>query len=163
MNTQHVHAIPSSRRVCLLITLVAAVIAFTLATTPPIFALPPKGTLTSSLNPSTYGQAVTFTYAESLATARPLGSGMQFFDGQTLMGYGHCTANGNLVCTFITSSLSIGTHTISAYQPGWVSLIQQVNGPAEVPEADTLLLLGGGIGGLATWLRFKWNRRRKTS
>jgi hypothetical protein len=31
--------------------------------------------------------------------------------------------------------------------------------PAEVPEADTLLLLGGGLGGLATWLR--WQRRKR--
>jgi hypothetical protein len=30
--------------------------------------------------------------------------------------------------------------------------------PAEVPEADTLLLFGGGLGGLATWLG--WQRRR---
>jgi hypothetical protein len=32
--------------------------------------------------------------------------------------------------------------------------------PAEVPEADTLLLLGGGLGGLATWLRWEWRKRR---
>ena len=32
--------------------------------------------------------------------------------------------------------------------------------PAEVPEADTLLLLGGGLGGLATWLRYQWSRRK---
>jgi hypothetical protein len=32
--------------------------------------------------------------------------------------------------------------------------------PAEVPEADTLLLLGGGLGGLATWLRWQWRKRR---
>ena len=32
--------------------------------------------------------------------------------------------------------------------------------PAEVPEADTLLLLGGGMGGLATWLGWQFRKRR---
>jgi hypothetical protein len=32
--------------------------------------------------------------------------------------------------------------------------------PREVPEADTLLLLGGGSGGLAVWARGRWSRRR---
>ncbi len=31
--------------------------------------------------------------------------------------------------------------------------------PKEVPKADTLLLLGGGIGGLGVWLRWQWSRR----
>jgi hypothetical protein len=32
--------------------------------------------------------------------------------------------------------------------------------PAEVTEADTLLLMAGGLGGLAIWLRGQWTRRR---
>lgn len=32
------------------------------------------------------------------------------------------------------------------------------NHPPEVPEADTLLLFGGGLGGLATWLGWQRNR-----
>lgn len=39
----------------------------------------------------------------------------------------------------------------------------ELQAPAEVPEADTLLLLGGGLGGLATWLRYQWSRRRVRS
>lgn len=35
--------------------------------------------------------------------------------------------------------------------------------PAEVPEADTLLLFGGGIGGLATWLGWQWRKARSKS
>ena len=35
--------------------------------------------------------------------------------------------------------------------------------PAEVPEADTLLLLGGGIGGLATWVGWQWRKVRARS
>lgn len=32
--------------------------------------------------------------------------------------------------------------------------------PKEVPEADTMLLFGGGIGGLATWLGWQWRKTR---
>jgi len=32
--------------------------------------------------------------------------------------------------------------------------------PREVPEADTLLLTGGGVGGLATWFCWQWSKRR---
>jgi hypothetical protein len=39
----------------------------------------------------------------------------------------------------------------------------ELQAPAEVPEADTLLLLGGGLGGLATWLRYQWSRRKNSS
>ena len=35
--------------------------------------------------------------------------------------------------------------------------------PAEVPEGDTLLLLGGGLSGLSVWLRYQWNKRKRTS
>ena len=32
--------------------------------------------------------------------------------------------------------------------------------PAEVPEGDTLLLMSGGLGGLATWVGWQWSKRR---
>lgn len=35
-----------------------------------------------------------------------------------------------------------------------------VRAPAEVPEGDTLLLFGGGVGGLATWLSWQWRRSK---
>jgi Ice-binding-like len=35
--------------------------------------------------------------------------------------------------------------------------------PAEVPEGDTLLLFGGGIGGLATWIGWQWRKVRARS
>ncbi len=34
--------------------------------------------------------------------------------------------------------------------------------PAEVPEADTLLLFGGGLGALATWVGWKWRKPKRT-
>ena len=33
--------------------------------------------------------------------------------------------------------------------------------PREVPEADTLFLLGGGMSGLGVWLRWQWGKRKK--
>ena len=36
-----------------------------------------------------------------------------------------------------------------------------VSAPKEVPEGDTLLLLGGGMSGLGVWLRWQWNKRKK--
>jgi hypothetical protein len=32
--------------------------------------------------------------------------------------------------------------------------------PAEVPEGDTLILVGGGLGGLGTWLGWQWRKAR---
>ena len=68
---------------------------------------PPIGTriympLSSSANPSTFGQSVTFTIQLPLAI-----SGLvSFYDGGTSIGVG--------VTSFTTSSLSVGTHGISA-------------------------------------------------
>jgi hypothetical protein len=35
--------------------------------------------------------------------------------------------------------------------------------PRDVPESDTLLLLGGGMAGLGTWLRYQWSKRKRAS
>jgi hypothetical protein len=78
--------------------------------------------LTSSVNPSTYKQTVTFT-----AT---IGSGktgnVNFFDGGTLIG--SAVVNGPTV-PFTTSSLSVGSHNITAQFSSSTSpvLVQVVN------------------------------------
>ncbi len=120
------------------------------------------GTFTSSLNPSTFGQSVTFTFcatpvAPTSANARP-----PVYDGSTLIGYlGSPDSNG--CSSFTTSALAIGTHHISLGDPNipFATLDQVVQGPRDVPEGDTLLLLGGGIGGVGVWLRWQWSKRRK--
>jgi hypothetical protein len=72
-------------------------------------------TLTSSLNPSIYGQTVTFTAQLSSANGVPTGS-VQFSDGATILGTETISNAG--VSTFTTGLLSIGSHTITAtYQP----------------------------------------------
>ena len=71
-------------------------------------------TLTSSTNPSAPGQQVTFT---ATVAAVPPGSGtptgqVTFEDGTTVIGQVPLNASG--VATFSTSSLSAGSHTITA-------------------------------------------------
>jgi hypothetical protein len=55
-----------------------------------------------------------------------------------------------------------GACDIGAYELIQASVASSSAAPKEVPEGDTLLLLGGGMAGLGTWLRFQWSRRRGT-
>jgi uncharacterized delta-60 repeat protein len=97
--------------------------------------------VTSSPNPSNPGQSVTFT-----ATVTPAsGSGptltVTFKDGSTILG--SSGLNGSGVATFSTSSLSAGTHTITAtyngdpnfnLSTGTLSGGQTVNSPTPTPS-----------------------------
>jgi hypothetical protein len=72
--------------------------------------------LVSSMTPAAAGNSVTFT-----ATITSPGSGIPtgmvtFFDGATSIGTG--TLNGSAVGTFATSSLTLGTHMITAVYGG---------------------------------------------
>jgi hypothetical protein len=69
--------------------------------------------LGSSLNPSTFGQSVTFTATVSGGTS-PTGS-VQFFDGGVSLGTVALVGN---TATFITSSLAVGVHPITAVYSG---------------------------------------------
>jgi len=74
-------------------------------------------TISSSANPSVFGQSVTFTAvvtALSSGANTPTGK-VGFLDGTTSIG--NCTlASGN--CTLMSSSLAAGTHTITAHYAG---------------------------------------------
>jgi hypothetical protein len=72
-------------------------------------------TLASSLNPSTFGQAVTFTAAVTGSGGTPTGT-VTFYDGATSLGTG--TLNGSGVATIATSSLIGGFHSITAAYGG---------------------------------------------
>ena len=81
-------------------------------------------TLTSSINPSGIGQSVTFTAtvkasAPSGAPPTPAGT-VTFLDGTTTIGTG--VLNGSGVATFTTSTLTTGSHNITASYPGTMSL-----------------------------------------
>ncbi len=71
-------------------------------------------TLASSQNPSTFGQSVTFT-ATVTDSGTPTGT-VTFKDGATTLGTG--TLNGSGQASFATSSLSVGSHTITAEYGG---------------------------------------------
>src|SRR5262249_6063519 len=73
--------------------------------------------LTSSSNPSNFGQAVTFTatVTQSVGTIKPAGT-VNFLEGATLLGSSALNANG--IATFTTSSLSVGAHSITAQYAG---------------------------------------------
>jgi hypothetical protein len=72
-----------------------------------------KTALTSNLNPSTYGQVVTFTanVTPTSGTGTPTGT-VQFFDGTTLLGQVALDPTGT--GTFTISSLKVGSHAITA-------------------------------------------------
>jgi beta-glucanase (GH16 family) len=75
-------------------------------------------TLSSSLNPSALGQAVTFTAAVSAVApgAGTLTGNVQFKDGTTNLGTPVAVSNGS--ATFSTSSLTVGAHSITAIYSG---------------------------------------------
>jgi hypothetical protein len=78
---------------------------------------PTTTVLTSSLNPSAFGQSVMFTakVAAAGSTGSPAGA-VTFFDGTVVLGTGTVSAAGN--ASFSTSSLALGTHTVTAVYGG---------------------------------------------
>lgn len=70
--------------------------------------------LTSSLNPSAYGDQVTFTATVSPSSGAT--GSVTFMDGGTVLGSSALNASG--VATFSTSSLLIGSHSITAQYGG---------------------------------------------
>jgi hypothetical protein len=74
--------------------------------------------LSSSVNPSVFGQSVTLTATVTAGTpgsGTPTGS-VTFLDGSTAIGSG--TLGNTGMATFATSSLSVGTHKITAVFAG---------------------------------------------
>ena len=74
--------------------------------------------VSSSVNPSVFGQAVTFT---ATVSASPPGAGtptgtVQFKDGVTNLGSAAALTSGT--ATFMTSSLAVGAHSITAVYSG---------------------------------------------
>jgi hypothetical protein len=92
-------------------------------------------TITSSLNPSEVGKSVTFTATVSSGSGTPTGT-VAFKDGPDLLGTATLSSG---IATFTTSSLTLGSHTITANYAGIATfaasvsatLIQAVNTPAD--------------------------------
>jgi hypothetical protein len=97
--------------------------------------------LISSLNPSQFGQSVTFTATVSGGTD-PTGS-VQFFDGATLLG---TVALAGSTATFTTSALAVGTHPITAVYGG------DVNDPGSTSSQVSQVVNAAGAGATTTGL-----------
>ncbi|MEV6841784.1 Ig-like domain repeat protein, partial [Streptomyces sp. NPDC051133] len=76
---------------------------------------PTTTTVSSSLNPSSFGQPVMFTATVTNGTATPTGT-ITFKDGTTTLGTRTLDSTGK--ATLTTSALSVGTHTITAVYNG---------------------------------------------
>jgi hypothetical protein len=93
---------------------------------------PTSISIESSLNPSSYGQSVTFTAVVTSAHGLiPNGGVVTFFDGETAVATATTT---NETATFITSTLSAKLHLIRAtysgdatFEPCTNSMKQKVN------------------------------------
>ena len=70
--------------------------------------------VTSSANPSSFGQAVTFTAKVTCATGKPLGTVTFFVNGKSI-GNGSLADN---VASVATSALAVGTNTVTATYAG---------------------------------------------
>ena len=94
-------------------------------------------TLTSSQNPSVFGQSITFTATVSSASGTPTGT-VTFFDGGTSIGTGSTTGG---IATLSTSSLAVGGRTITANYGGDLSFntasASLTGTPQLVNKADT--------------------------
>jgi Bacterial Ig-like domain (group 3) len=73
--------------------------------------------LISSLNPSTYGASVTFTATISSSSPAASTGTVVFFDGTNKIGTGTLAGNP-AAATFATSTLNVGTHSITASYAG---------------------------------------------
>ena len=74
----------------------------------------PAIALTSSMNPASVGQSVTFTATLNSPAGAPTGT-VTFYDGATQLGSG-TLASG--VATYATSALALGAHSITALYSG---------------------------------------------
>ena len=116
--------------------------------------------LTSSLDPAVSGQSVTFTanvVAMGASIAAPTGV-VTFLDGRTVLGTKTLVGSG--VASFSTSSLSVGSHAITASYSGDANsvgsassvLTETVNGTTTAGSTFSVSVTGAakvGVGGVA--------------
>jgi uncharacterized repeat protein (TIGR01451 family) len=99
-------------------------------------------TLTSNLNPSIEGQAVTFTATVASQGAGTPDGTVTFFDGSTPISGPVALVNG--VATFTTSALSAGSHPITAVysgSPDFVTSTSNVVTQVVIARAPSLQLV----------------------
>ncbi len=115
--------------------------------------------LTSSLDPATVGQSVTFTANVVAAGSSVVPTGVvTFLDGSTVLGTKTLVGSG--VASFSTTGLNVGSHAITASYAGDAGsaasvsavLTETVNGTAPVTGGFSVSVSGGAevsVGGVA--------------
>jgi hypothetical protein len=108
---------------------------------------PTATSIVSSINPSVFGQPITFTAtvnATAPGAGTPTGT-VQFFDGATLIGSGSLT--GGIASSPAISSLSVGSHLINASYGGDTNFSASYNNtlPQQVNQASTATSLVSSI------------------
>ena len=114
--------------------------------------------LVSSLNPSNFGQAVTFTTTVTAQSgfdkSTPTGT-VSFYDGTTNIGNSNLNSSG--VATLTTSTLAVGTHTMTAtyngdsnFAPSTSPVLSQVVQGAIVSLSPTSLNFGNQTVGISS-------------
>ena len=127
--------------------------------------------LTSSNNPSSVGQSVSFT-ATTLAVAPGAGiptGAVTFKDGATVLGT--MTLDGSGQATFATSTLALGVHSITATYSGDANFIASMSSP--LSQQVFVFLTGGGsfvigdleavVGGQVTFTGSQWDKANNMS
>ncbi|MDB5330005.1 MAG: Cna domain protein [Phycisphaerales bacterium] len=98
--------------------------------------------LSSNLNPSQFGQTVTFTAILSNNGSGPITGTVTFYDGTTALGTGTVT---NGVATFSSSALAIGSHKITAAYSGDSADLASTSSPLTQVVKTTAATLGGHV------------------
>src|SRR5439155_323529 len=101
----------------------------------------------SSVNPSVFGQSVTFAAAvgvTSPGTGTPTGT-VTFKDGTTTLGTG--TLNGSSVAAFSTSALSLASHSITAVYGSDTNFVTSTSSvlPQTVNQSATTTILSSSV------------------
>ena len=105
--------------------------------------------LTASSNPSTYGNAVTFTATvktNGVAVGGISGETVTFYDGATSLGTGTLNSSGQAACTTSAAQLAATTHSITAGYGGDTVYAGSTNSPALSQTVSQATLTAGLTG-----------------
>jgi hypothetical protein len=142
------------------------------------------GTTTTLSGPSgtfTTQQATTFTAtvegvltaskAKTTSVAQPTGTVTFLDNGVNIPGCVNIALVNQIATCTVT--LAKGTHVITAVYGGDTTYFGSTSGnsltlrftldPAEVPEADSLILFGSGASGVTAWLGWQWKKLKRRS
>lgn len=106
----------------------------------------PSVALTSSGNPALVSTSITLTATASSSVSTPTGS-VDFYDAATHLGSGTITSG---VATYSTSSLTAGTHSITAVYAGDSNFVSVTSSAASQVVADLNLSTASGGSSTAT-------------